>query len=107
VKGLLAAPLLRRPDAVEPGRAAAPLRLLQDREVEPDAGGPKVGASRLAVWHVTDWFEKRGMSDYGQHFADNDIEFSILGDVTYQGLERPRCRFARPSPQDFARDRRV
>jgi hypothetical protein len=57
--------------------------------------------------HVTDWFEKRGMSDYGQHFADNDIEFSILGDVTYQGLERPRCRFARPSPQDFARDRRV
>jgi hypothetical protein len=36
--------------------------------------------------HVTDWFEKRGMSDYGQHFADNDIGFSILGDVTYQDL---------------------
>lgn len=57
---MLAAPLLRRPDAVEPGRAAAPLRLLQDREVEPDAGGPKVGASRLAVAMNSKWLQRKG-----------------------------------------------
>ena len=36
---------------------------------------------------VTDWLEKLGMSEYAQHFADNDIDFSILGDLTDQDLK--------------------
>jgi hypothetical protein len=36
---------------------------------------------------VTDWLEKLGLSEYAQHFADNDIDFSILGDLTDQHLK--------------------
>src|SRR6516162_629257 len=36
---------------------------------------------------VTDWLEKLGMSEYAQRFADNDIGFSILGDLTDQDLK--------------------
>jgi hypothetical protein len=36
---------------------------------------------------VTDWLEKLGMSKYAQRFADNDIDFSILGDLTDQDLK--------------------
>src|SRR6516164_2389645 len=49
---------------------------------------------RLRQWpvkppmqQVTDWLEKLGMSEYGQRFADNDIDFSILGDLTDQDLK--------------------
>src|SRR5215468_10431637 len=36
---------------------------------------------------ITDWLEKLGMSEYAQRFADNDIDFSILGDLTDQDLK--------------------
>ena len=36
---------------------------------------------------VTNWLEKLGMSEYAQRFADNDIDFSILGDLTDQDLK--------------------
>jgi SAM domain (Sterile alpha motif)/Adenylate and Guanylate cyclase catalytic domain len=36
---------------------------------------------------VTDWLEKLGMSEYAQRFADNDIDLSILGDLTDQDLK--------------------
>jgi hypothetical protein len=36
---------------------------------------------------VTDWLEKLGMSEYGQRFADDDIDFSILRDLTDQDLK--------------------
>src|SRR5215831_11436021 len=36
---------------------------------------------------VTDWLEKLGMSEYAERFADNDIDFSILGDLTDQDLK--------------------
>src|SRR4029077_13237967 len=31
---------------------------------------------------------KLGMSEYAQRFADNDIDFTILGDLTDQDLEK-------------------
>lgn len=37
---------------------------------------------------VTEWLEKLGMSEYAQRFADNDIDFSILPDLTDQDLEK-------------------
>ena len=37
---------------------------------------------------IADWLEKLGMSKYAQRFAENDIDFTILGDLTDQDLEK-------------------
>ena len=37
---------------------------------------------------VTDWLEKLGMSEYAEHFSENDIDFSILPELTDQDLEK-------------------
>ena len=37
---------------------------------------------------VVDWLEKLGMSEYAQGFTENDIDFTILGDLTDQDLEK-------------------
>jgi hypothetical protein len=37
---------------------------------------------------IADWLEKLGMSEYAQRFAANDIDFTILGDLTDQDLEK-------------------
>ena len=37
---------------------------------------------------VSDWLEKLGMAEYAQRFADNDIDFSILPELTDQDLEK-------------------
>jgi SAM domain (Sterile alpha motif) len=36
---------------------------------------------------IADWLEKLGMSEYAQRFAENDISFSILSDLTDQDLK--------------------
>jgi class 3 adenylate cyclase/predicted ATPase len=36
---------------------------------------------------VTDWLAKLGMSEYALRFAENDIDFSVLGDLTDQDLK--------------------
>src|ERR1700758_3840659 len=37
---------------------------------------------------IADWLEKLGLSEYAQRFAENDIDFMILGDLTDQDLEK-------------------
>ena len=37
---------------------------------------------------IADWLEKLGMSEYAQRFAENDIDFTILADLTDQDLEK-------------------
>ncbi len=37
---------------------------------------------------VADWLEKLGMSEYAQRFAENDIDFATLPDLTDQDLEK-------------------
>jgi hypothetical protein len=37
---------------------------------------------------ISEWLEKLGMSEYAQHFAENDIDFAILADLTDQDLEK-------------------
>src|SRR5215468_8855127 len=37
---------------------------------------------------VSDWLEKLGMPEYAKRFADNDIDFSILPELTDQDLEK-------------------
>jgi class 3 adenylate cyclase len=38
--------------------------------------------------HIADWLEKLRMSEYAQRFAENDIDFTILTDLTDQDLEK-------------------
>jgi class 3 adenylate cyclase/predicted ATPase len=37
--------------------------------------------------HIADWLEKLGLGQYARPFAENDINFSILSDVTDQDLK--------------------
>ena len=37
---------------------------------------------------IADWLEKLGMPEYAKRFAENDIDFTILGDLTDQDLEK-------------------
>ena len=36
---------------------------------------------------AADWLDKLGMSEYAQRFAENDISFSFLSDLTDQDLK--------------------
>jgi class 3 adenylate cyclase len=36
---------------------------------------------------VTDWLEKLGLGQYAQRFAENEISFSVLSDLTDQDLK--------------------
>jgi class 3 adenylate cyclase/predicted ATPase len=37
---------------------------------------------------IADWLEKLGMSEYAQRFAENDVDFTILSDLTDHDLEK-------------------
>jgi class 3 adenylate cyclase/predicted ATPase len=37
---------------------------------------------------IADWLKSLGLSEYAQRFAENDIDFSILGELTDQDLEK-------------------
>jgi class 3 adenylate cyclase len=37
---------------------------------------------------IAEWLEMLGLSEYAQRFAENDIDFTILGDLTDQDLEK-------------------
>jgi hypothetical protein len=45
-----------------------------------------IGAA--AMQRIAEWLEKLGMSEYAERFAENDIDFTILGDLTDQDLEK-------------------
>ena len=37
---------------------------------------------------IAEWLQKLGLGQYAQRFAENDISFSILSDLTDQDLEK-------------------
>ena len=37
---------------------------------------------------IADWLKKLGLTQHAQAFADNDIDFSVLGYLTDQDLEK-------------------
>jgi len=39
------------------------------------------------VQQVADWLEKLGLGQYAQRFAENDISFSVLPDLTDQDTD--------------------
>ncbi len=44
--------------------------------------------SKPATKDLSDWLEQLGMSEYAQRFAENDVDFAILPDLTDQDLEK-------------------
>ena len=36
---------------------------------------------------IADWLEKLGMSEYAERFAENEIDISVLRDLTDQDLK--------------------
>jgi hypothetical protein len=39
------------------------------------------------VQQIADWLQKLGLGQYAQRFADNDISFAVLPDLTDQDLK--------------------
>src|SRR5262249_17227230 len=65
-----------------------------------------VGATtpRVSGMHqIANWLESLGFQEYVDCFAENDIDFSILHDLTDQDLEN-RGAVTRSSPQAAVRD---
>ena len=53
------------------------------------AGGMKPDNSGAAsMQQIVDWLEKLSLGQYAQRFAENDISFVILPDLTDQDLEK-------------------
>jgi class 3 adenylate cyclase len=48
---------------------------------------PNNPGRRTAMQEVADWLEKLGLGQYAQRFAENDISFSVLSDLTDQDLK--------------------
>src|SRR5215469_6863111 len=44
--------------------------------------------SLVAMQQIADWLKTLGLTQYAQAFADNDIDFSVLGYLTDQDLEK-------------------
>jgi hypothetical protein len=47
---------------------------------------------------IADWLKKLGMTEYAQRFAENDIEFDILPELTDHDPERLGVSLVRSSP---------
>ena len=47
----------------------------------------KSAGNGAAMQQIADWLEKLGLGQYAQRFAENDISFSVLPDLTDQHLK--------------------
>jgi SAM domain (Sterile alpha motif) len=41
------------------------------------AVGPRSPREGAAMWQIADWLERRGMSEYAERFAENDIDSAL------------------------------
>ena len=62
--------------------------------------------SASATKQISDWLEKLGSRQYAQRFAENDIDFSVLRDLTDQDLEKIGVHLS-DIAESAARDRRI
>src|ERR1700756_2637798 len=54
----------------------------------PKFGWPSIRQSREPMQQIADWLNKLGLEQYAQRFADNDIDPSVLRDLTDHDLEK-------------------
>ena len=85
----------RRSKAGGKSAKAQPSELLK---LKPDTV-PKAAAGRSsAMQQTTDWLEKLGLGQYAQRFAENDIDFALLPNLTDADLKElgvPRWAIAK------------
>ena len=53
----------------------------------PDHGFANDTGPGAAMQEIADWLRKLGLGQYAQRFAENDINFAILADLTDQDLK--------------------
>jgi hypothetical protein len=77
-------PMKRRSKA---GGKSAKAQPSESLKLKPDTV-PKAAAGRSSAMQQTaDWLERLGLGQYAQRFAENDISFSVLPDLTDQDLK--------------------
>jgi SAM domain (Sterile alpha motif) len=76
--------MTRRSRAGNKPAKARPRKVLKpERHKVPEAAAARISAIRP----IADWLEKLGLGQYAQRFAENDISFSVLPDLTDQDLK--------------------
>ena len=68
----------------KPAKARSSKASKLERNIVPKAAEDRSSATQ----QIAGWLEKLGMSEYAQRFAENDIDFTILSDLTDQDLEK-------------------
>jgi hypothetical protein len=69
------------------GGKSAKAQSSESLKLKPDTV-PKAAAGRSsAMQQIADWLEKLGLGQYAQRFAENDISFAVLPDLTDQHLK--------------------
>ena len=68
----------------KPAKARSSKASKLERNIVPKAAEHRSSATQ----QIAGWLEKLGMSEYAQRFAENDIDFTILSDLTDQDLEK-------------------
>jgi len=58
-------------------------------------GGSPTITGPASMQQVAEWLEKLGLAQYAQRFAENDISFSVLPDLTDQHLKEIGVSFTR------------
>ena len=56
-------------------------------KLKPDTVPKAAAGGSSAMQQTADWLERLGLGQYAQHFAENDISFSVLPDLTDQDLK--------------------
>jgi SAM domain (Sterile alpha motif) len=62
--------------------------LTNKSKVERAPAAPTLAADLPGMQQIVDWLKQLGMHEYIQRFAENDIDFAILGELTDQDLEK-------------------
>jgi hypothetical protein len=60
----------------------------QRRPVANRARARRLRIAYAVMQQIADWLQKLGLGQYAQRFAENDISFVILPDLTDQDLEK-------------------
>ena len=69
------------------GGKSAKAQASESLKLKPDTVPNPAAARSSAMQQTADWLERLGLVQYAQRFAENDISFSVLPDLTDQDLK--------------------
>ena len=77
-------PMKRRSKA---GGKSAKAQPSESLKLKPDTVPEAAAGRSSAMQQTADWLERLGLGQHAQRFAENDIRFSVLPDLTDQDLK--------------------